>query len=79
MFETFIKESITSFELDHALYLSPPVCIWDGMLKITDINLKLISDIEMYQFVGSTIRGYAEVSSKFLKSYYASKVILYIM
>ena len=40
------------------------------MLRFTDVNLKLISDIEKYQFIESTItggnKGYAEASNKFL-------------
>ena len=46
MFETFMKESINSFELDPAHYLSTHCYIWDGMLRFNDVNLKLISDIE---------------------------------
>ena len=45
------------FGLDLAHYLSTPGYSWDAMLRFTDANLKLISDIEMYQFVESTITG----------------------
>ena len=57
VFQKFIKESINSFELDPAHYLSTPGYSWDAMLRFTDINLKLISDSEMYQFIKTTIRG----------------------
>ena len=50
-------ESINLFELDPTHYLSTPGYTWDAMLRFTDVNLKLISDIERYQFVESTIRG----------------------
>ena len=46
MFETSRKESVNSFELDPAPYLSAPGYSWDVMLSLTDVNLKLISDIE---------------------------------
>ena len=46
MFETFRKESINSFEFDPAYYLSTPGYSWDAMLRFTDVNVKLISDIE---------------------------------
>ena len=46
MFETFRKESINFFELDPAPYLSTPGYSWDVMLSFTDVDLKLISDIE---------------------------------
>ena len=73
VFETFRKESINSFELDPVHYLSTPGCGWDAMLRFTDINLKLMSDIENYQFIESTIKvyismickGYAEANNKF--------------
>ena len=57
------------------------------MLSITDVNLKLISDTEKYQFIESTIRGgismickdYPEVNNKFLKSYEANKPTSHII
>ena len=46
VFETFRKGSISSFELDLDYYLSTPASIWDAILRFTNVNLKLISDIE---------------------------------
>ena len=51
------------------------------MLRFIDVNLKLISDIEKYQFIESTIRdgismiwkGYAEANNKFLNSHDSNK------
>ena len=87
VFETFWNESITSFEFDPARYLSGSCYSWDVMLRFNDVNLKLISDIEKYQFIESTIRGgismicksYTEVNNKFLKSCDAYKLISYII
>ena len=45
VFETFWKESINSFELVPAQHLSILGYSWDAMLKFTDVNLKIISDI----------------------------------
>ena len=81
MVGTFRKESINSLELDPAHYLSTPGYSWDAVLRLKDVNLKLISDIERYQFVESIARGaismickgYAQVNNKFLKSYNANK------
>ena len=47
------------------------------MLKFTNVDLKLFSDIEKYQLIKSTIRGsicmickdYAEGNNIFIKSY----------
>ena len=85
LFETFRKKSINSFELDPTYYLSTPSYAWDAMLRFTDVTLKLISDVEKYQFIESTIRGgismiykgYAEAYNKLLKSYDANKPTSY--
>ena len=54
-FKVFVK-SPNSFELDPAHYLSTLDCSWDIFLKFTDVDLKLIWDIEKYQFIENTIR-----------------------
>ena len=89
-FETFRKESINHLKLDHAYYLYTPGNIWNAMLRFTNISLKLILDIEKYQYIESTIRGgiynflgqgYAEPINKLLKPYNANKpgsFILYL-
>ena len=59
--ETFRKESINSFELDPPFHLSTPGYSWDAMLRFTYVNLKLISDIEKYQLVESTIRNFFDL------------------
>ena len=48
VFETFGKKSINYFEFDSALYLSTLDHCSDEMVKFTDVNLKLTSDIEKY-------------------------------
>ena len=56
VFEVFRVKYINSFELDPAHYVSTPGYSWDTMLKFIVFILKLISDIEKYQFIESTIR-----------------------
>ena len=87
MFEVFKEESINCFELGPAHYLSAPKYSWNVILVFTDVDLKLISDIETYQFIKSAIRagismvckGYAEGNNKFLKPYGANKPTSYII
>ena len=75
VFEAFRKESINSFELDPAHYLSTPGYSWDAMLRFADVNVKLMSDIKKYQFIESILiggvsmicLGYAEVNIELLK------------
>ena len=57
VFETLRRESINSTELNPSYYLSTPGYSWDAMLRFTDVSLKLISDIEKYQSIESTING----------------------
>ena len=57
VFKTFRKEPINSFELYPAHFLSTPSYSLDAMIRLTDVNLRLISDIEKYQFIDSAIRG----------------------
>ena len=57
------------------------------MLTFKNINLKLISNTEKYQFIESTIRGgismicksYAEANYNFLKSYVTNKPTSYVL
>ena len=78
---------MNSFELDPAHYLSTLGRSWDAMLRLTSVNSKLISNIEKYQFIESTIRGgisiickgYAEANNTFLKSQDANKHTSYII
>ena len=79
---------------DHVLYwlvyysfFIIPGYIWDTMSRFTNVNLKLILDIEKYQYIGRAIRagismifkGYTEVNNNFLKSYDANKSSSYII
>ena len=43
---------------------SQVVYYWDVMLRFTNVNLKLISDIENYQFAESAIKGGISMSCK---------------
>ena len=75
------NESINSFELYLAHYLSTPGYSKNAMKRFTDVTLKLTLDIVKYQFIESTIRGdismickeSPKASNNFLKSYYVNK------
>ena len=51
VFEKFIKTCLKYYELDPCHYLSSPGLIWDAMLKMTDVILEKISDIDKYLFI----------------------------
>ena len=53
----FLKESTNSFKLEPLHYRSTPGYSLDTLRKLTGVILKLISDIEKYQFIENMIRG----------------------
>ena len=88
MVETFRIESITSFELNPAHYLSTPGYIWNAMFRFTDVWLKLVLETEKHQLIENMIRrvgilliykGCSEAYNKFIKSYEHSKPSTHVM
>ena len=51
VFENFRKTCLEYYKLDPCHYFTSPGLSWDAMLKMTDIKLELITDIDMYQFI----------------------------
>ena len=65
------------YELDPARFVSAPSLAWQACLKITNIELELITDIDMFLMYEKGIRGgmcqaivpLVKASNKYLKSY----------
>ena len=51
VFENFRKTCLQYYKLDPCHYFTSPGLSWDAMLKMTDIKLELMVDIDMYQFI----------------------------
>ena len=51
VFEKFISTYLKYYRLDPCHYFSSPALSWDSMLKMTKIELELISDTDMYLFI----------------------------
>ena len=51
LFERFISTCLKYYELDPCHYFSSPGLSWDAMLKMTDVKLEKISDIDKYFFI----------------------------
>ena len=47
VFENFRKTCLNHYKLDPSHYMTSPGLSWDAMLKMTEIKLDLISDIDM--------------------------------
>ena len=77
VFEKFISTCLEYYGLDLCHYFSSPGFSWDAMLKMTRIELGLISDIDMYLFIKKGMRGgiscitkkYSIANSKYMQSY----------
>ena len=89
VFEKFIDTCLKFYELDLCHYFSAPGLSWDAMLKMTDVKLEKISDIDMYLFIEKGLRGgisyiakrYAKANNKYMSDYYSNKqstVITYL-
>ena len=57
VFERFNNTCLDYYGLDPCQYFSSPGLSWDAMLKMTKIELNLISDIDMHLFIEKGMRG----------------------
>ena len=57
VFENFRKTCLTYYKLDPLHYITSPGLAWDAMLKMTGINLELITDVDMQLFIEKGLRG----------------------
>ena len=89
VFENFRKTCLQYYKLDPAHYFSSPGLSWDSMLKMTNVNLELMTDVDMYQFIEKGLRGgisyianrYGKANNKYMKEYdekAPSKYIMYL-
>ena len=69
VFENFRNICLKNYELDPAHYYTAPGLAWDAALKVTDVNLELLSDIDMLLMVEKGIRGgVSMVSNRYSKA-----------
>ena len=57
VFENFRDICLKNYGLDPVHYYTAPGLAWDAMLKMTKINLELLSDVDMLLMVEKGIRG----------------------
>ena len=89
VFENFRKTCLQYYKLDPCHYFTSPGLSWDAMLKMTKMQLQLMTDIDMFQFIEKGMRGgtsyianrYGEANNKYMKTYdekAPSKYIMYL-
>ena len=78
VFENFLDMALEHFKVDPCHYVTAPAMFFDALLKMSDVELELISDPEMYDFVERAKRGgvssimkrYAEANNKHMGDRY---------
>ena len=86
VFEKFINTCLYYYGLDTCHYVSSHGLSWDAMLKMTKIELDLISDIDMHLFSEKEMRGgishiakrHSKANNKYMECYDSSKESKYI-
>ena len=87
VFENFRNTCLEYYKLDPCHYFTSPGLSWDAMLKMTNIKLELMTDIDMFQFIEKGLRGgisyianrYSKANNKYMKEYYENKPSKHIM
>ena len=86
VYEKFIDTCLKYYGLDPFHYFCSPGLSWDAVLKMTDIKLEKISDINKYLFIEKALRGgvsyiakrYAKVNNKYINDYDPKKPSTFI-
>ena len=87
VFENFRKTCLAYYKLDPCHYFSAPGLSWDALLRMTKINLDLISDLNAQLFIEKGMRGgisyiahrHAVANNKYMKNYNPERESSYIM
>ena len=88
VFENFRELCLKIYGLDPVYYFTAPGLAWDACLKITDIDLELLSDLNMLLMFEKGIRGgisiisnrYGEANNKYMrKGFNKNKPSKYLM
>ena len=87
VFENFRKTCLQYYKLDPCHYFTSPGLSWDAMLKMTNIKLELMTDIDMFQFIEKGMRGgisyianrYGKANNKYMREYNENAPSKYIM
>ena len=87
VFESFRKTCLAYYKLDPCHYFTSPGLSWDSMLKMTDIKLELMTDIDMFQFIEKGMRGgisyisnrFGKANNKYMKEYNEKAPSKYLM
>lgn len=77
VFENFRNVCINTYYFDPCHYYTAPGLSWDAMMKLTKVDLELLTDFGIISFLKSDIRGgiwqcsnrYAKENNQFMEDY----------
>ena len=86
-FESFRKTCFQYYKLDPCHYFTSPGLSWDAMLKMTNSELELMTNVDMFQFIEKGMRGgvsnianrYGKADNKYMEEYDENAPSKYIM
>ena len=87
VFENFRNKCIEIYKLDHAHFLSTPGLAWKACLKMTKVELELLTDIDTLLMVEKGSRGrifqamhkYTKANNKYMKNYDKDTISSYLI
>ena len=87
VFENFRDLCLKNYGLDPVYYYTTPGLAWDACLKMTNIQLELLSDVNMLLMFEKGIRGgisiisnrYGEANNKYMKKFNKKKLNKFLM
>ena len=87
VFENFRDICLKNYGLDPVYYYTAPGLAWDAMLKMTGVNLELLSDIDKLLMIEKGIRGgisiisnrYGKANNKYMKDFNKKEPSKYLM
>lgn len=87
VFEHFRENCKIVYGLDPAHYYTTPGLSWDAMLKYTNVELELITDIDILLFIERGIRGgisqcnyrYSKANNKYMSNYNPAELDKYLI
>ena len=87
VFENFRDICLKNYGLDPVYYYTAPGLAWDAMLKMTGVNLELLSDVDKLLMIEKGIRGgisiisnrYGKANNKYMKDFNKKEPYKYLM
>ena len=87
VFEFFRTTCLSFYRIDPCHYISAPGVSWDAMLRMTQVEIELLTDPDMYCFIEKGVRGgvsvishrFARANNSYLENYDSKKNSSYII